>query len=111
MRAMERSRPVIVEMSGSMIEDAVQDVLRLLASSVSERDQWVRVLGSALVAAAIAPYWADGETAGDAHARMQLHDTELARVVEALAPMLYSRELGARAAAEAVAEVEGLLGR
>lgn len=110
MLVMDRFQPVVVDMSGSEIEHGVQEVLRLVAELGIEREEWVRVLGSALVAAAVAPFWVEGETAGDAHNRMSATDAELATVVDALAPMLYSRELGARTAAAALAEIESLLG-
>lgn len=111
MLVMDRFQPVVVDMSGSEIERGVQEVLRLVAALGIESEQLVRVLGSAMVAAAVAPFWVEGESAGDAHSRLTAQDPELAAVVDAIAPMLYSRELGARTAAQALAEVESLLGR
>lgn len=101
--------PIVVQMAGSSLASAVQAVLALLVAGGIEQEEWTRVLGSAFVAAAVAPHWAPGRSAGEAHDLLKRSDDELADAVEALAPMLLGREMAAQEAARAINEAQRIV--
>lgn len=108
MLAMEH-QPLVAVMPESDIAMPTQAVLTLLGELGVERDQWVRVLGSAFVVASVAPFLSDGLEADEVHGRMVVLDEELAAAVEALAPLLLSRERAQKDARLAVAAAAELL--
>jgi hypothetical protein len=78
----------------------------LLDCSEVSADERVQILAGALVLEASRPYWASGRSAADAHAMLRRNDSEVADVVESIAPMLVNRaqaQQDARAALDAVA--------
>ena len=109
MPTMDQQTPPAAVMPGSDIAIPTQAVLTLLSELEVDRDDWVRVLGSAFVVAGVAPFLSDGLDSPAVHARMQRIDQELALAVEALAPLLLRREQVQREAASALAEVERLV--
>ncbi len=103
------SRPTLVRFDGSNAEGAVQALLDLVCAFGLDDGERVRALGSAFVAAAVAPYGANGRGATAAHEAMRQEDGELADAVESLAPLLLGREESSREARLALAAIADLL--
>lgn len=82
----------------------------LLDQSRLAREERLHALASAFVIEALAPYWVDGRTPEEAHEALLSTDTELASVIEALAPMLLGRIEVHEDAREAIATIEAMLG-
>ncbi|HXU23286.1 MAG TPA: hypothetical protein VN697_04580 [Tepidiformaceae bacterium] len=90
--------------------DALRAVLtRLLDLSGLDYDQRVELLGGALVAEAVRPYWISGHSPRAAHDLLRRHDGELADVVETLSPVLLARAEARDEAREAINRLEALL--
>ncbi len=82
----------------------------VLDQSCLSHDERLHALASALVVEALAPYWVGGRTPNEAHDALCEADPELARVIEALAPMLLGHIEVREEARDAVAAIEALLG-
>ncbi|MCA9846727.1 MAG: hypothetical protein H6674_02750 [Dehalococcoidia bacterium] len=82
----------------------------LLDQSRLSRDERLHALASALVVEALAPYWVGDRTPNQAHDALCADDEELARVIEALAPMLLGHIEVREEARDAVATIEAMLG-
>jgi len=67
-------------------------------------------LGGALVMEALRPYWGADRSPHDAHEALRRDDPELARVIEAIAPMLLGRVEAQEEGRAAIEAVEALLG-
>ncbi|MGH2633854.1 MAG: hypothetical protein ACRDG3_10630 [Tepidiformaceae bacterium] len=90
--------------------EAVRELLeRLLDASGLDYDQRVEVLGGALVAESVRPYWLSGNSADAAHELLRRHDGELADVVETLSPVLLARAEARDDARKAVELVQAML--
>lgn len=79
---------------------------QLLDAAGLDRDERVEVLGGALVAEAVRPYWSAGATADEAHGELQRDDLELSEAVEAIAPMLLGRAEAREASRRIILEIE-----
>ena len=98
--------------SANWSQEMARDLIsRVLEATGLDYDQRIEVLGGAFVAEAVAPYWADGNSAPDAHALLRRRDDELADVVEALSPMLLGRAEAREQAVSAVDAVAALLSK
>lgn len=93
----------------SSAEDVRALVVALLDAAGLDRDQRVELLGGALVTEAVRPYWAEGMTAAEAHAELQVDDPELSEAVEALSPMLLGRAHAREESRQAIHALETLL--
>lgn len=91
-------------------EELSQALRTLLEQSRTPRDERLHAIASAFVIEALAPYWVGGRTPGEAHDALCQADPELARVVEALAPMLLGRIEVHEEARDLIATVESILG-
>lgn len=91
-------------------EELAHAVHTLLDQSGLARDERLHALASAFVIEALAPYWTGGRTADQAHDALCETDTELADVIEALAPMLLGRIEVNEQARDAIATIESMLG-
>lgn len=100
-----------LDLRGRDRNEAVEIVQRALAEAGYEAGDWVDVLGGAFVAAAVRRYWAEGLSPAEAHERLCAEDPDLARAIEALAPILLDRAEAAGQREAAVAAVELLLAR
>ncbi len=89
--------------------EAIEIVQRALVEAGYEASDCVDVLGGAFVSAAVGRYWAEGLSAAEAHERLCAEDPELARAIEALAPILLDRAEARDQREAAVAAVELLL--
>ena len=89
--------------------EAIEIVQRALVDAGYEAGDCVDVLGGAFVSAAVRRYWAEGLSAAEAHERLCAEDPELARAIEALAPLLLDRVEARGQQEAAVAAVELLL--
>ncbi len=89
--------------------EAVEIVQRALAEAGYEAGDCVDVLGGAFVSAAVRRYWMAGFDAAGAHERLCADDPELARAIEAVAPILLDRVEASDQRAAAVEAVELLL--
>lgn len=89
--------------------EAVEIVQRALTEAGYDAGDCVDVLGGAFVSAAVRRYWMAGLDAAAAHERLCADDPELARAVEAIAPMLLDRVEASDQRAAAVRAVELLL--
>ena len=112
-RAMSEARgapsPRLLDLRGRDRLEAVEIVQRALVEAGYEAGDCVDVLGGAFVCAAVRRYWAEGLSAAEAHARLCADDSELARAIEALAPLLLDRVEARGQREAAVAAVELLL--
>ena len=72
-------------------EQARALISRVLDATGLDYDQRVEVLGGALVAEAVRPYWESGLTPEEAHERLWSNDLELAEVVEGVSTVLLER--------------------
>jgi len=90
-------------------EDVRELLGRLLDATGLDYDQRVEVLGGALVAESVRPYWLSGNSAGAAHDLLRRHDDELADVVETLSPVLLARAEARDEARKAIDLLEALL--
>ena len=86
---MSEQRPL--DLRGRDRNEAIEIVQRALVEAGYETGDCVDVLGGAFVAAAVRRYWAEGLSAAEAHERLCAEDPELARAIEALAPILLDR--------------------
>ena len=83
----------------------------LFQESPLDAQERVQLLGGALVMEALRPYWGDDRSPHDAHDALRAADPELARVIEAIAPMLLGRVEAQEDGRAAVLAVEALLRR
>lgn len=98
--------------AGTSSPDAIRELLaRVLEAAGLDHDQRVEVLGGALVAEAVRPYWEAGHGPIDAHVELRRDDAELADVIEALSPVLLARAEAKDVAREALRAIELLLER
>ena len=104
---MSDARPL--DLRGRDRNEAIEIVQRALVEAGYEAGDRVDVLGGAFVAAAVRRYWAEGLSAAEAHERLCAEDPELARAIEALAPLLLDRAEARDQREAAVAAVELLL--
>ena len=104
---MSEDRPL--DLRGRDRNEAIEIVQRALVEAGYEAGDCVDVLGGAFVAAAVRRYWAEGLSAAEAHERLCAEDPELARAIEALAPLLLDRAEARDQREAAVAAVELLL--
>ena len=104
---MSEERPL--DLRGRDRNEAIEVVQRALVEAGYEAGDCVDVLGGAFVAAAVRRYWAEGLSAAEAHERLCAEDPELARAIEALAPLLLDRAEARDQREAAVAAVELLL--
>jgi hypothetical protein len=81
----------------------------LLDAAGLDRDERVEVLGGALVAEAVRPYWIEGCNAEEAHAELQVEDPELSEAVEAISPMLLGRAKAREESRDAIRDLEAML--
>lgn len=91
-------------------EQLTQALQSLLQQSHLERDERLQSIASAFVLEALAPYWTGGRTPNEAHDALCEADPDLARVIEALAPMLLGTIEVREEAQEAIATIEAFLG-
>ncbi len=86
-------RPVarLFELRGRDRREAIEIVQRALSDAGYEPRDCVEVLGGAFVSAAVRRYWVEGLSPAEAHERLRVEDPELARAIEALAPLLLER--------------------
>ena len=103
------SQPRDFDLRGRDRNKAIEIVQRALVDAGYEAGDCVDVLGGAFVAAAVRRYWAEGLSAAEAHERLCADDPELARAIEALAPLLLDRVEARGQREAAVAAVELLL--
>lgn len=82
---------------------------QLLDSAGLDHDQRVEVLGGALVAEAVRPYWEAGHSPDDAHKLLRIRDGELADAVEALSPVLLGRAEARETAHDALRAIDEML--
>lgn len=113
-QTLETSSALIHALLGMKAGTSTPESIRALFAQVLEasgldHDQRVEVLGGALVAEAVRPYWEAGHGAEDAHQQMRRNDAELADVIEALSPVLLARAEAKGVARELLREVESLL--
>ncbi|MDE2668561.1 MAG: hypothetical protein OXI51_02780 [Chloroflexota bacterium] len=104
---MSEERPL--DLRGRDRKEAIEMVQRALIEAGYETSDRVEVLGGAFVAEAVRGYWAEGLSAAEAHYRLCAEDPELARAIEALAPLLLNRAEARNQREAAVAAVELLL--
>ena len=104
---MSEDRPL--DLRGRDRNEAIEIVQRALVEAGYEAGDCVDVLGGAFVAAAVRRYWAEGLSAAEAHERLCAEDPELARAIEALAPLLLDRAEARDQREAPVAAVELLL--
>ncbi|MXY36987.1 MAG: hypothetical protein F4Y54_09555 [Dehalococcoidia bacterium] len=104
---MSEERPL--DLRGRDRKEAIEMVQRALIEAGYETSDRVEVLGGAFVAEAVRRYWAEGLSAAEAHHRLCAEDPELARAIEALAPLLLNRAEARDQREAAVAAVELLL--
>ena len=104
---MSDERPL--DLRGRDRTEAIEIVQRALVEAGYEAGDCVDVLGGAFVSAAVRRYWAEGLSAAEAHERLCAEDPELARAIEALAPLLLDRAEARDQREAAVAAVELLL--
>ncbi len=104
---MSEDRPL--DLRGRDRNEAIEIVQRALVEAGYEASDCVDVLGGAFVSAAVSRYWAEGLSAAEAHDRLCAEDPELARAIEALAPLLLDRAEARDQREAAVAAVELLL--
>ncbi len=102
-----RQRPL--DLHGRDRFEAVEIVQRALAEAGYETGDCVDVLGGAFVSAAVRRYWMAGLDAAAAHERLCADDPELARAIEAIAPILLDRVEASDQRTAAVRAVELLL--
>ncbi len=96
--------------AGVSSPEMIRDLLaRVLEAAGLDHDQRVEVLGGALVAEAVRPYWEAGHAPVDAHIELRRNDAELADVIEALSPVLLARAEAKDVARAAVRAIELLL--
>ena len=98
-----------LDLRGRDRNEAIEIVHRALADAGYEAADCVDVLGGAFVCAAVRRYWTEGLSAAEAHDRLCADDPELARAIEALAPLLLGRVAASDQRAAVVAAVELLL--
>ncbi len=98
-----------LDLRGRDRAEAIEIVQRALVDAGYEAGDCVDVLGGAFVSAAVRRYWAEGLSAAEAHERLCAEDPELARAIEALAPLLLDRVEARGQQEAAVAAVELLL--
>ena len=103
------SEPRDLDLRGRDRNEAIEIVQRALVDAGYEAGDCVDVLGGAFVSAAVRRYWAEGLSAAEAHERLCADDPELARAIEALAPLLLDRVEARGQQEAAVAAVELLL--
>ncbi len=103
------SQPRDFDLRGRDRAEAIEIVQRALVDAGYEAGDCVDVLGGAFVSAAVRRYWAEGLSAAEAHERLCGEDPELARAIEALAPLLLDRVEARGQQEAAVAAVELLL--
>jgi hypothetical protein len=84
---------------------------QVFQESSLDAQERVQLLGGALVMEALRPYWGADRSPHDAHEALRRDDPELARVIEAIAPMLLGRVEAQEEGRAAVEAVEALLGR
>lgn len=90
--------------------EAVRELLeRLLDVTGLDYDQRVELLGGALVAECVRPYWLPGNSPEAAHGLLRRRDDELAEMVESVAPVLLARAEARDEARQALALIESLL--
>lgn len=83
---------------------------QVFQESPLDAQERVQLLGGALVMEALRPYWGADRSPHEAHEALRRHDPELARVIEAIAPMLLGRVEAQEEGRAAVEAVEALLG-
>lgn len=103
----EERRPL--DLRGRDRFEAVEIVQRALVEAGYDAGDCIDVLGGAFVSAAVRRYWMAGLDAEEAHERLCADDPELARAIEAVAPMLLDRAEASDQHAAAVLAVELLL--
>jgi uncharacterized protein YdaT len=103
------TEPRPLDLRGRDRNEAIEIVQRALVDAGYEGSDCVDVLGGAFVSAAVRRYWAEGLSASEAHERLMADDPELARAIEALAPLLLDRAEARGQREAAVAAVELLL--
>ena len=103
------SEPRPLDLRGRDRNEAIEIVQRALVDAGYGAGDRVDVLGGAFVSAAVRRYWAEGLSAAEAHERLCAEDPELARAIEAIAPILLDRVEARGQREAAVAAVELLL--
>lgn len=103
------TEPRPLDLRGRDRNEAIEIVQRALVDAGYEAGDRVDVLGGAFVSAAVRRYWAEGLSAAEAHERLCAEDPELARAIEAIAPILLDRVEARGQREAAVAAVELLL--
>ena len=104
-RALQTMQP------GNCSAESVRALISTLLDAAGlDYDQRVDVLGGALIAEAVRPYWEAGHSAEAAHELLRAQDEELADMVEAVSPVLLARAEAQVQAQDALAEVSALLG-
>ena len=103
------TEPRPLDLRGRDRNEAIEIVQRALVDAGYEAGDCVDVLGGAFVSAAVRRYWAEGLSAAEAHERLCAEDPELARAIEAIAPILLDRVEARGQREAAVAAVELLL--
>ena len=82
---------------------------QVFEESPLDPQQRVQLLGGALVMEALRPYWGEDRSPTDAHEALRKADPELARAIEAIAPMLLGRVESQEEGRAAIEAVEALL--
>lgn len=82
----------------------------LFQDSPLDAQERVQLLGGALVMEALRPYWGQDRSPTDAHDALRSADPELARAIEAIAPMLLGRVEAHEEGLAAIVAVQALLG-
>ena len=103
------TEPRPLDLRGRDRNEAIEIVQRALVDAGYEAGDRVDVLGGAFVSAAVRRYWAEGLSAAEALVRLCAEDPELARAIEAIAPILLDRVEARGQREAAVAAVELLL--
>lgn len=98
-----------LDLRGRDRAEAIEIVQRALVEAGYEASDCVDVLGGAFVSAAVRRYWAEGLSPAEAHERLCAEDPDLARAIEALAPLLLDRAEARGQREAAIAAVELLL--
>ena len=110
-RATSTKRDLLrADLRRSTPEEVAHAIHTLLDQSRLSHDERLHALASAFVIEALAPYWTGGRDPNEAHDALCATDTELAQVIEALAPMLLGHIEVHAEARDAIATIESMLG-
>ena len=110
-RSSTRSAPLRLDLGHGSADQLAAVLEELFEESPLDAQQRVQLLGGALVMEALRPYWGADRSPHEAHDALRKADPELARMIEAIAPMLLGRVEAQEAGLAAIEAVEALLSR